>query len=69
MAMTFEQKQQQAFDAGGFMRVFNKPRSDVPMFEMGEEGRQLRLKWLAGWDQADSRIREYRKTQNSGGVQ
>lgn len=75
--MTFDEQMQQAFDAGCYMRVFNKPRSDVPMYEMGEDGRQLRLRWLAGWDRSDVRIRESRKAEaaeilnavrNSGGV-
>lgn len=57
MAMTFDQRLQQARDAGGFMRVFNKPRSDVPKFEMGEEGRQLRRSWEEGWDAADAKLK------------
>jgi hypothetical protein len=33
------------------MREAHKPRSAVPLFEMGEPGRLQRKEWEAGWDQ------------------
>ncbi|ROP77165.1 hypothetical protein EDF74_2834 [Stenotrophomonas rhizophila] len=33
------------------MREAHKPRSALPLFEMGEPGRLRRKEWEAGWDQ------------------
>lgn len=46
-----------AHQAGRWMRDAHKDRSAVPMFEMGEDGHQLRKEWQAGWDERDSEIR------------
>lgn len=42
-----------ARQAGRFMREAHKPRSSVPLFEMGVAGHLQRKEWEAGWDQRD----------------
>jgi len=46
-----------AHQSGRYMREAHKPRSAVPLFEMGEPGRLQRKEWEAGWDQRDYEIR------------
>lgn len=45
-----------ARQAGYHMRGAHKERSP-PFYAMGEDGRQLRNAWLAGWDERDEQIR------------
>ncbi|MBD8696576.1 hypothetical protein [Stenotrophomonas sp. CFBP 13718] len=42
-----------ARQTGRYMREAHKPRSSVPLYEMGTAGHMQRKEWEAGWDQRD----------------
>lgn len=45
-----------AHQSGRHMREAHKDRK-APMFEMGQDGHELRKAWQAGWDERDAEIR------------
>ena len=52
----YEELLRRACQSGRYMREAHKPRSAVPLFEMGDPGRLQRKEWEAGWDQRDYEI-------------
>ncbi len=53
-----EEMRRRARQAGRYMREAHKPRSSVPLFEMGEAGHIQRREWEAGWDQRDYEMKQ-----------
>lgn len=50
----------QAYEAGFYARDNARPKSDRPVFCLGEAGREQRAAWDRGWEVRDAEIRRER---------
>lgn len=50
----------QSYEAGYYARDNARPKSDRPVFCLGEAGREQRAAWDRGWDKRDQEIRRER---------
>lgn len=48
------------YTAGYYARDNARPKSDRPVFALGEAGREQRAAWDQGWDARDAEIRRER---------
>lgn len=52
--------QSQAYESGFYARDNARPKSDRPVFALGEAGREQRAAWDRGWEVRDAEIRRER---------
>lgn len=52
--------QPQAYEAGYYARDNARPKTDRPVFALGDLGREQRAAWDRGWEVRDAEIRRER---------